>query len=325
MSEFKLPGPQGFEETINMSNWDVFFYNAQLQLNRVGSQPTPCQQAPHLPHHHGRRHPREQPLHQKVAQTHARGPSQHDRPASDPSPQGRRQALRSTRCASLSIARSGIRRHLDAQGRVRTSNYYGVPSRTVVVSEGLTVTTIQSKYEDVHAQLEPFDAYTDVFFAFSPGFGFPSQIAVEEADQARQDERDHEAHFARAKSTYHAAGAESAESTEASAQKAGRRCRGAGQGADRGASSSRPVPRVQFPDAAASPSRAAYTVDATSSPEGGDVPSEEPAPVLASADGHHVHRADCGTSGAGSARVGAGHRPDPLDALCAHRHGLLAR
>jgi mitochondrial splicing suppressor protein 51 len=26
MQEFKLPGPQGFEEVINMSNWDVFFY-----------------------------------------------------------------------------------------------------------------------------------------------------------------------------------------------------------------------------------------------------------------------------------------------------------
>ncbi len=26
MTEFKLPGLQGFEETINMSNWDVFFY-----------------------------------------------------------------------------------------------------------------------------------------------------------------------------------------------------------------------------------------------------------------------------------------------------------
>lgn len=26
MEEFKLPGPQGFEEAINMSSWDVFFY-----------------------------------------------------------------------------------------------------------------------------------------------------------------------------------------------------------------------------------------------------------------------------------------------------------
>ncbi len=92
------------------------------------------------------------------------------------------------------------------KGRVRKSNY-GVPSRTVVVSEGLTVTTIQSKYEDVHAQLEPFDAYTDVFFAFSPGFGFPSQVLLKKR-QGETGGGDHEAHFARAKSTYNAAGAE---------------------------------------------------------------------------------------------------------------------
>jgi splicing suppressor protein 51 len=53
-------------------------------------------------------------------------------------------------------------------------NNYGVPSYTNAVSPSLTITALQARYSDVHAQLGPFDPYTDVFFAFSPGFGFPS-------------------------------------------------------------------------------------------------------------------------------------------------------
>jgi splicing suppressor protein 51 len=54
------------------------------------------------------------------------------------------------------------------------TSFYGVPSRTKVVSEHLTLTTLQSPYEELHEALGPFDPYIDVFFAFSPGFGFPS-------------------------------------------------------------------------------------------------------------------------------------------------------
>ncbi|GAC76195.1 hypothetical protein PANT_19d00163 [Moesziomyces antarcticus T-34] len=330
MSEFKLPGPQGFEETINMSNWDVFFYTrnfnsiesdrSRRHVSKLLTFPTTMGAVIHenSPFTKKSRRLTHEGLRSMIALRQTLHPKAGDKPSLDKM----RIFVVGARAEStlppavwdqLTYMFPGVPFHLfligpeahiptDKQvqmqdraapgsggismhkGRVRTSNY-GVPSRTVVVSEGLTVTTIQSKYEDVHAQLEPFDAYTDVFFAFSPGFGFPSQIAVEEADQARQDERDHEAHFARAKSTYHAAGAESAESTEASAQKAAddavelAKAQIVEQQQQTGASGA-------VPDAAASPSRAAYTVDATSSPEGGDVPSEEPAPVLASADGH---------------------------------------
>ncbi len=260
MSEFKLPGPQGFEETINMSNWDVFFYTrnfnsiesdrSRRHVSKLLTFPTTMgavihENSPYTKKsrrltHEGLRsmialrqtlHPKvgEKPMLEKMrifvvgARAESTlppavwdqltymfpgvpfhlfliGPEAHI-------PSDKQVQMQQERAGPGS---GGISMH---KGRVRKSNY-GVPSRTVVVSEGLTVTTIQSKYEDVHAQLEPFDAYTDVFFAFSPGFGFPSQVAVEEADRARQEDRDHEAHFARAKSTYNAAGAESAESTE---------------------------------------------------------------------------------------------------------------
>ncbi|KAJ9118199.1 hypothetical protein QFC22_004103 [Naganishia vaughanmartiniae] len=51
---------------------------------------------------------------------------------------------------------------------------YGVPSYTLHTSETIKLTTLRAKYEDVHAQFGPFDPYTDVFFGFCPGLGFPS-------------------------------------------------------------------------------------------------------------------------------------------------------
>ncbi|ELU44834.1 Mss51p [Rhizoctonia solani AG-1 IA] len=52
---------------------------------------------------------------------------------------------------------------------------YGVPSSTSSVSDQLTITCLRAPYADVHAHFaETFDPYTDVFFAFCPGFGFPS-------------------------------------------------------------------------------------------------------------------------------------------------------
>lgn len=52
---------------------------------------------------------------------------------------------------------------------------YGVPSYTVPYTAQLTITGMQANYADVHAQFQhTLDPYSDVFFFFSPGFGFPS-------------------------------------------------------------------------------------------------------------------------------------------------------
>lgn len=66
--------------------------------------------------------------------------------------------------------------------RTRSSiEAYGVPSYTVPYTPALTITGLQASYMDVHAQFqETFDPYTDCFFLFSPGFGFPSPTAVPE-------------------------------------------------------------------------------------------------------------------------------------------------
>ncbi|KAF5330408.1 hypothetical protein D9619_005857 [Psilocybe cf. subviscida] len=58
---------------------------------------------------------------------------------------------------------------------------YGVPSYTVAYTPQLTITGMQANYADVHAQFAAtLDPYSDVFFFFSPGFGFPSPASVGE-------------------------------------------------------------------------------------------------------------------------------------------------
>jgi len=43
----------------------------------------------------------------------------------------------------------------------------------------LTITGMQCNYDEVHAQFQDtFDPYTDLFFMFSPGFGFPSPTST---------------------------------------------------------------------------------------------------------------------------------------------------
>lgn len=66
--------------------------------------------------------------------------------------------------------------------RTRSSiNVYGVPSYTVPYTPQLTITGMQANYMDVHAQFQgTFDPYNDLFFFFSPGFGFPSPVSTSE-------------------------------------------------------------------------------------------------------------------------------------------------
>lgn len=52
---------------------------------------------------------------------------------------------------------------------------YGVPSYSVPYTPQLTITGMQANYAEVHAQFQhTLDPYSDMFFFFSPGFGFPS-------------------------------------------------------------------------------------------------------------------------------------------------------
>lgn len=60
-------------------------------------------------------------------------------------------------------------------GRDESENY-GVPAWTIPVTPEIAITNVQAPYERIHDQFGPFDPYSDVFFAFHPGFGFPSSM-----------------------------------------------------------------------------------------------------------------------------------------------------
>ncbi|KAJ7074254.1 zinc-finger of mitochondrial splicing suppressor 51-domain-containing protein [Mycena amicta] len=59
---------------------------------------------------------------------------------------------------------------------------YGVPSYTTPYTKELTITGLRTNsYIDVHHQFsETLDPYSDAFFFFSPGFGFPSEHSFAE-------------------------------------------------------------------------------------------------------------------------------------------------
>ncbi|KAJ6547078.1 zinc-finger of mitochondrial splicing suppressor 51-domain-containing protein [Mycena capillaripes] len=71
---------------------------------------------------------------------------------------------------------------IDRQKYTRNSiNRYGVPSYTTPYTKELTVTGLRTNYIDVHHHFsESLDPYSDAFFFFSPGFGFPSENSFAE-------------------------------------------------------------------------------------------------------------------------------------------------
>ncbi|PWN26000.1 hypothetical protein BDZ90DRAFT_210804, partial [Jaminaea rosea] len=243
MTEFRMPGPQGFEEAINMSSWDVFFYTrnfpsieterSRRHVSKLLTFPTTVGAVLHenSPYTTRNRRLTREGMRSFLALRQMLHPKLGARPSLD----SVRVFVVGARAEStlppniwdqLRFMFPGVNFHLYLIGpevtlpqdsmtssftagaaspgsssssspavteerphRTRTSNYGpNAPSRTLVISEGLTMTFIQCNYEEVHHQMEPFDPYTDVFFAFSPGFGFPSQRAydrpVSEEDDA---------------------------------------------------------------------------------------------------------------------------------------------
>ncbi|KAJ7197176.1 zinc-finger of mitochondrial splicing suppressor 51-domain-containing protein [Mycena pura] len=74
---------------------------------------------------------------------------------------------------------------IDRQKYTRNSiSRYGAPSYTTPYTKELTVTGLRTNYIDVHHHFsETLDPYSDAFFFFSPGFGFPSEHSFAEDGQ----------------------------------------------------------------------------------------------------------------------------------------------
>lgn len=249
MVEFKLPGPQGYEEAINLSSWDVYFYTrgfpsieterSRRHVTKLLTFPSTMagvlhENSPYTTRN--RRMTREgtrsflalrQILHPQLGarqsldsvrifvvgaraestlptsvwdQLRHLFPGVHFHlyligpevvlPNWNPLPLAPRNVKKTspdTRASGKEEAEKPEPGSTTALGKTphgsfkARSSEYGpnAPSKTFVISEALTTTYIRCNYEEVHHQLEPFDPYTDVFFAFSPGFGFPSQKAYD--------------------------------------------------------------------------------------------------------------------------------------------------
>ncbi|BEJ14093.1 hypothetical protein CspHIS471_0312670 [Cutaneotrichosporon sp. HIS471] len=78
--------------------------------------------------------------------------------------------------AGIPLVKGSQRQHLKMS---EDGSKYGVPSCTVNVTPQLRLISLKAPYEAVHNQLGPFDPYQDVFFAFSPGLGFPDQSLLD--------------------------------------------------------------------------------------------------------------------------------------------------
>ncbi|KIM61930.1 hypothetical protein SCLCIDRAFT_1215545, partial [Scleroderma citrinum Foug A] len=173
MPEFQLPGPQVYEEAMSFANWDLFWYTRGF---------------PSMDTERSKRHARKlltypltigSVLHQNSGLTlnNQRVSLEGSRSlaVTQPVPQS---------SSSSPLSNTTQQTEVNAEEASEyVPNLYGVPSYTIPYFPQLTITGIQANYSEVHPQFqETFDPYTDAFFLFSPGFGFPSMTSLSEID-----------------------------------------------------------------------------------------------------------------------------------------------
>ncbi|KZT60378.1 hypothetical protein CALCODRAFT_465471 [Calocera cornea HHB12733] len=199
MWEFNMPGEQGYEETISFANWDLLWYTRgfpsidadrpRRHLSKVLTYPMTIAG---ILHQYSGFTTRNQRITPEGARSLAALRSVF---FSDAAISSRENALAlqdtirifiiGARAESslppevweqLNFCFPNVNMHLHFAGKRSRSELqkYGVPAYTDPRNRMLTLTSIQARYEHLHEQFGPFDPYTDVFFFFCPGFGFPS-------------------------------------------------------------------------------------------------------------------------------------------------------
>ncbi|GAA6050071.1 hypothetical protein JCM3770_001355 [Rhodotorula araucariae] len=216
LTEFRLPGEQPYEEAVSFGNWDVFLYTrgfpsieterARRHVSKLLTYPITIGSILHENSPYTLRNQRLLPegLRSLMALRRTLHPPEQEGAAKaglPPAPVrifilGARaeSSLPSHVLAQLSHLFPSIPLHLvfigpeafiprgssaatPSSADAANSGVYGVPSHTRIEHDGrLTVTSLRGSYSDVHDVLGPFDPYQDVFFAFSPGFGFPDEV-----------------------------------------------------------------------------------------------------------------------------------------------------
>ncbi|KAL8278483.1 hypothetical protein RQP46_009173 [Phenoliferia psychrophenolica] len=208
MTEFTLPGEQAYEEAVSMGNWDVFLYTrgfasidterSRRHVSKLLTYPMSIASVIHENSPYTLRNSRLLPegLRSLVALRQALHPGpilsgdiRLSRPPvpvrifvlgaraeSSLPPDVLKQLSHVFPRAPIHLFFVGPEAILPPAARTAVNDsVYGVPSHTRISNENLTLTTLQCDYSEIHDSLGPFDPYLDVFFAFSPGFGFPAE------------------------------------------------------------------------------------------------------------------------------------------------------
>ncbi|GAA5847894.1 hypothetical protein JCM3766R1_003175 [Sporobolomyces carnicolor] len=210
LTEFKLPAEQPYEEAVSFGNWDVFLYTrgfpsieterSRRHVSKLLTYPMTIGSVLHENSPYTLRNQRLLPegLRSLVALRQSLHPPERSSAAKaglPPAPVrifilGARaeSSLPAHVLQQISHLFPAVPLHIvfigpeafipntrAAAEQQQSSSVYGVPSYTRIESDGTTVTNLRATYEQVHDVMGPFDPYQDVFFTFSPGFGFPDE------------------------------------------------------------------------------------------------------------------------------------------------------
>ncbi|KAI8982522.1 zinc-finger of mitochondrial splicing suppressor 51-domain-containing protein [Pilobolus umbonatus] len=197
MREFEFPSAQGFDEAVNMANWDVFFYTRSFpsmdsdrsmrHVSKLLTYPITIASVMHQssPYKYGK----------EVTADGARSIAAL-RNTLYPTDQPVNDAQCQIRSDTINVYLVGARAEATLPAHIWLQLAYLFPAspfhihfigpdalpinqepHTKSVNERLYFTYDNAMYHDYHEKIEKFDPYTDLFFMFSPGIGHESARA----------------------------------------------------------------------------------------------------------------------------------------------------
>lgn len=194
MREFEFPTAQGFDEAVNMANWDVFFYTRSFpsmdsdrsmrHVSKLLTYPLTIASVLHQssPYKYGEQVTTDGMRSIAALRTVLYPPNQLNNDAQS-----------QVRTDTINVYLVGARAEATLPSHIWLQLAYLFPAtpfhihfigpdalapnqepHTKSVNERLFFTYDNAMYHDYHEKIEKFDPYTDLFFLFSPGIGHAS-------------------------------------------------------------------------------------------------------------------------------------------------------
>ncbi|KAG2185991.1 hypothetical protein INT43_002429 [Umbelopsis isabellina] len=192
MKEFEFPSAQGFDEAVNMANWDVFFYTRSFpsmdsdrsmrHVSKLLTYPITIASALH-----------ESSPHRKQVTAEGLRSLAAIRSILYPKVQLARDGVTLLRTETVNLYLLGARAESTLPPHIWSQLAYLFPQTpfhihfvgpdalppnrepyTTSLNDQLTFTYDNAMYHDYHEKVGSFDPYKDVYFLFAPGLGHPS-------------------------------------------------------------------------------------------------------------------------------------------------------